>query len=109
MAVLKLKLVRPRKHVVLEMTEPGLPLTKGSWRRLSADSNSKLQYESGEWENWILGSPGGGRNIRLYDPSDTKSAFIKEFVDGTTEGDTDFLIDTFGGDFGGDPCRWFRL
>lgn len=108
MAVFKLKLVRPLKHVVLEMTEGAL-LSKGSWTRVSADSNSKLQYESGKWENWILGSPGGSRNIRLYDPSDTQSAILYEYVDGTSDGETKFVLEDFGGAFGGDPCRWYRV
>jgi hypothetical protein len=109
MSTFKVKLVRPTKHVMLEMTEPTLPLTKGTWKRLPADSNSKLRYESAEWENWILGSPGGGRNLRLYDPSNTKSAVLREFVDGASEGDAEFLLDDFGGDFGGEPCRWYRF
>lgn len=109
MSTFKVKLVRPAKHVMLEMTEATLPLTKGTWKRLPAQSNSKLRYESGEWENWILGSPGGGRNMRLYDPSDTKSAVLKEFADGASDGDAEFLLDDFGGDFGGDLCRWYRF
>lgn len=46
----KVKLVRPLKHVMLELTE-ALPLNKGQWRRIPAELNSNLQDESGEWEN----------------------------------------------------------
>ncbi len=109
MSEFKIKLVRPQKHVMLLMKEPLVPLTKGNWSRILGESNSKLRYESGEWENWILGSPGGDRNIRIYDPSGHKSLLLKEFVTGASDGDAEFLLDDFGGDFGGDPCRWFRF
>lgn len=107
MTVFKVKLVRPKKHVLLEMTEASLPLTKGTWRRLEEESNSKLREEAAEWEQWMLGSQGGRRNLRIYDASGTISLVLKEFVDGASDGDAEFLFEDFGGDFGGDPCRWW--
>ena len=108
MAVFKLRLVRPTKHVVLELTE-GLPLMKGTWRRLVPGSNSSLQANSGEWENWVLGSPGGGQNIRLYDGSATKSAVLKNYTTGAISGKAEIILPGFGGEFGDDDFDWFVL
>lgn len=107
MSIFKIKLVRPTMHVVLEMTE-GLPLTKGAWKRLPGISNSRLADESGEWENWVLGSPGGGHNIRLYDKSGTKSCLLKQFVTGIGNGQAEVIFPGFGGEFGDDQFQWFN-
>jgi hypothetical protein len=90
-------------HVALSLTE-GTLLAKGTWTKLEGTS---LQADSGLWENWILGDPGGSGNIRLYDNSDTKTVLLKNFVAGTTEGDGEFLLPGFGGAFGDEPFRWF--
>jgi hypothetical protein len=102
------RLMRGPKHVTLQMLE-GRPLVKGVWRRVEDESNSTLTCEEGTWENWVLGSPGGVRNIRLYDPSGVTAAILMDFLAGTTDGDGIMVRPDFGGPFGDGDFRWAQI
>jgi hypothetical protein len=108
MSTFRIKLVRPTKHVMLELTEGGVA-AKGTWKRITDQSNSALEYETGTWEQWEIGSPGGIENIRLYSPTDTKSALLEHFTAVNTEGPGSMIIENFGAEFGSDPFQWFKV
>jgi hypothetical protein len=102
------KLIRPRMNVTLKLTAGGLA-QYGTWIRDGGASNSRLQWDSGVWENWVLGSPGGGTAVRIYAPDKTKFLWLKDYTSDNSEGDADFLLPDSGGDFGSDPAKWFRI
>ncbi len=101
-----LRLVRPHKHIVLTIAGGSL-VTKGDWKVLEADPTSALLESSGQWENWILGSPGNSNNMRLYDKSDHKVMLLKGYTEGNSSGDGEIMLPGFGGTFGDDPFQWF--
>jgi len=87
----------------------GRPLVKGTWRRLKEESNSMLSCEEGTWENWVLGSPGGVRNIRLYDPAGANAAVLKDYLAGTTAGEGIIIVPEFAGPFDVGDFHWIQI
>ena len=105
----RVKLMRPPKFITLELLEGLRPFEKGTWWRLEEESNSALQFDDGVWENWVAGTPGSVRNIRLYDPSDTKSALLKDYLAGETGGPGAIIVPDFGGEFGAEDFQWIQI
>jgi hypothetical protein len=85
------------------------PLVRGAWKRLEDESNSMLTCEEGTWENWALGSPRGVSDIRLYDPSGTIAAVLKDFPAGTTGGEGIIVLPDFAGPFGDGDFHWTQV
>src|SRR4051812_22969445 len=108
MLTLRIQLVRPQQLVTLELSE-GRPLLKGTWRCLSSASNASLKFDSGFWENWAHGTPGGVRTIRLYDPEGLAVAHLGGYLSGRTDGTGRFLSCGFGGEFGDEEFGWVLL
>ena len=104
----KVRLTRDLKFVTLELHE-GRRLARGTWRRVEEESNSALGYEEGTWENRVFESPGGVTNIRLYDPTDVRSALLKDYLTGRTGGEGIIFVPEFAGPFGSDSFHWNQI
>jgi hypothetical protein len=104
----KVRLTRDSKFVTLELLE-GRRLTRGTWRRIEEESNSALGHEEGTWENRVFESPGGVTNIRLYDPTDVRSALLKDYLTGRTGGEGLIFVPDFAGPFGSEAFRWNQI
>ena len=102
------RLMKGPRYITLQMLERR-PLIKGVWKRLADESNSMLTCEEGTWENWVLGSPNGVRNIRLYDSSDSVAAVLKDFLAGTTGGEGIIVRAEFAGPFGEEDFHWTQV
>ena len=108
MLTLRIQLKRMQQLVTLELLE-GRPLLKGTWQRRSSDSNTSLKFDSGFWENWAHGTPGGVRTIRLYDPEGREGAHLSGYLVGRTDGTGRFVSSGFGGGFGDGEFGWMLL
>jgi len=104
----KVRLTRDSKFVTLELHE-GRRLARGTWRRVEEESNSALGHEQGTWENRVFESPGGVTNIRLYDPTDVRSALLKDYLTGRTGGEGVIFVPDFAGPFGSDAFHWNQI
>jgi hypothetical protein len=104
----RVRLTRDLKFVTLELLERRR-LARGTWRRVEEESNSALGCEEGTWENWVFESPGGVKNIRLYDPADVRSALLKDYLTGRTGGEGVIFIPEFAGSFGSDAFQWNQI
>jgi len=104
----KVRLTRDLKFVTLELLE-GRRLARGTWRRVEEESNSALGHEQGTWENRVFESPGGVTNIRLYDPTDVRSALLKDYLTGRTGGEGVIFVPDFAGPFGSDTFHWNQI
>jgi hypothetical protein len=98
----------PRRYITLEFLE-GRPLVKGTWRRVPTESNSSLGEETGAWENWVLGTLGGARCIRLYDTSDIRVAVLEDFPSRSSCGRGSIVVPGFGGEFGDEDFDWTQI
>jgi len=104
----RVRLTRDLKFVTLALLERRR-LARGTWRRVEEESNSALGFEEGTWENWVFESPGGVKNIRLYDPADVRSALLKDYLTGRTGGEGVIFIPDFAGPFGSDAFHWNQV
>lgn len=105
MLTLKIQLVRPRQIITLELIE-GRPLLKGTWRRVSSESNTSLRSDDGLWENWPHGIPGGVRTVRLYDSNEVATAHLCDYLCGRPDGVGRFVARGFGAEFGDEEFSW---
>jgi hypothetical protein len=87
----------------------GRPFVRGAWKRLEDESNSRLTCEEGDWENLVLGSSSGERDIRLCDPSGTIAAVLKDFPAGITGGAGIIVRPDLAGPFGDGDFRWTQV
>ena len=102
------QLLRSSQCVTLQLTE-GRPLIKGLWHRLPETSNTALKIDSGLWENWPHGTPGGVTTIRLYDTEGAPMAHLLGYLTGRSDGRGHFLAQSFGGGFGDGEFNWTLL
>ena len=108
MLTVTFQLLRGSQCVTLQLTE-GRPLIKGLWRRLPETSNVSLKTDSGFWENWPHGTPGGVTTVRLYDAEGAPIAHLLGYLTGRSEGRGRFLAEGSGGGFGDDEFSWMLL
>ena len=104
----KMMFVRPPRFITLEFLE-GRPLVKGIWWRVPDESNSSLGLETGDWENWVFGTPGGVRHIRLYDSADANVALLMDFPSSSSHGHGTIVTPGFGGAFGDEDFHWSKV